>query len=137
MNGLSTRLPCKNAPLWCPPLTSQSPCRGPSGRINSPCRRPTETRRLWNNAYSGCSRAPNKRAKLSVYYLCALRNHHDRLYLPAPDRPKIPHCLLISEPHGPSGWGNFNSNPLRIHRGHYPNDCPWTNILRPLLPGQH
>lgn len=57
--------------------------------------------------------------------------------MPPPNRPKIPHRLLLCQSHGPCCRRNPNPNTLRLHRGPNSYDCPRTHVICTLLPGQH
>lgn len=54
-----------------------------------------------------------------------------------PNRPKVPHRLLIRRPHGPGGGRNPYPNALRSHRGPNSHNCSRTHFLCPILPRQH
>lgn len=137
MSGLSTRLPSKNTTIWSTSLTPQSTRRSPHCRVNSTCRRTPKARRIWHNANYSDTRAPDKRTVLPIYYSSPLRYCHNRLNLPPTNRPKIPNCLLLCQPHRPSDRGYSYSNPLRLHRSIDPNNRPRTNILSPILLSQY
>lgn len=137
VSGLLISLFSKNTPLWRPPVTSQSSRRSSHCRIHSACRGSPETWRLRNDTNSNHARTTNKRTQLPVHYPSPMRRHHDRFYLPTPNRSKVPNRLLISQPHRPSCRRNPHPNPLRFHRRPNPNNCPRLNVLRLILPSQH
>ena len=137
MGRVPSGFPSKNTPLRGTPLAPESPCRGPHRRINSPRCRPLKTRGLRNNADNNHARALNRKTKLPFHYLRTLRRHHNRLDLPASNRPEVPNCLLISQPYGPRRRGNSDPNTMGVYRSTYSYNRPWPDILSPLLPGKH
>lgn len=137
MSWMHTCLPSKDTSLWRPSLTTESPRRSPRCRINSPSCRAPKTRRLRNNTYINCPRPTNKRAKLPLHYPCPMRCNYNGLNLPAPNRPKIINCLLLSQPHRSSSRWNSYPNTMRLYRSPNPNDCPRPHFLRTILPSQH
>lgn len=135
MGRLPTGLLGENTLIWRSLMTTQSPCRSPNRRINSPGCRTPKTWWLWYNANHSNAGPSNQRTLLPIYYLCPVRSNHNRLHLPSSNRPKISHCLLLSKPYGPCCSRYSNPNPLGIYRS--PNSYNRTRpyFLRPLLPG--
>ncbi|KAG7215033.1 hypothetical protein INR49_022842, partial [Caranx melampygus] len=62
-----------------------------------------------------------------------IMSNHNRIHLPAPDRPKVTHRLFISKPHGLSSRRHSYSNALRLHGSPHSNNCPRPHILCSLL----
>lgn len=118
-------------------MTPKSTRRSPNRRLNSTCSRTPKVRGLRHNANNSNTRPPHQRTQLPLYYLRPMRGNHDRLNLSPPNRPKVPNCLLICQPHRPSCRRNFNPNPLGLYRRPNPYNCPRSNIFRPILPGKH
>lgn len=137
VSRLSPGLPSQNATLWGTPMTPQSPRRSPHRWLHNSCSRPPKTRRLWHNTNNNPARAPHKRTMLPLHHLRPLRGGHDWVYLPPPDRSKIPNRLLIRRPHRPGCCWHPHSNPMRFFRGPHSHNCPRTHIIRPLLPSKH
>lgn len=137
MSGLPSCLLSKDTPLRGPPLTSKSPCRSTHRRVNSTSSRPPETRGVRYNANNNLTRTIDQRTQLPIYYSSPLRCAYDRLYLPTPNRPEVPNCLLICQPYRISCRRNPHPNPMRIHRRFNSYDCPWFNIFCAFLPCQH
>lgn len=134
MSRLSIGISSKNTTLWCPSLTTQSPRRSPNRRLHDPCGRLTKTWRIRHNTHDNCPRASYQGTQLPLYCLCTLRRYYNRLNLPATNRYKIPHCLLLRQSHGPSCWRYFNPNTLRLHRGPNSNNCPRPYLICTFLP---
>ena len=137
MGRMHTSILSKNTPLRRPPMAPQSPRRSPSCRLDNSCRRLTETRRIRYNANYNHTRPPLKGTQLPIYYFCPMRGYYDGLNLSSTDRPKVPHCLLLSKPHRPSGGCNSHPNTMKLHRGAHSYNCPRTDIFGPLLSRKH
>uniref|UniRef100_A0A8C0I2J8 Uncharacterized protein n=1 Tax=Balaenoptera musculus TaxID=9771 RepID=A0A8C0I2J8_BALMU len=63
-------------------------------------------------------------------------NNHNQFYLSMSNRPKITHCLLLSQPHGTCYCSYPHSNPLKLHRGYRPNNHPRPHIVYIILPSK-
>ncbi|TKC39931.1 hypothetical protein EI555_012069, partial [Monodon monoceros] len=63
--------------------------------------------------------------RISFPYAFPMGNNHNYLYLPTSNRPKITHCLFLSQPHGTLYHSYPYSNPLKLYRGYCPNNCSW------------
>ena len=137
MSRLPTSISSKNTTLWRPPLTSKSSRRSSRCRVHSPCSGTPKTRRLRHDADARHTRPPDQRTKLPLHYSCTLRSHHNRLNLLTPNRLKIPHRLLLCQPHRSSSWGYPYPNTMRLHRSPHLNNRTRPYILRSLLFGQH
>ena len=133
MSRLLTRIFSQNTAIRSPHLTSQSPRRSTSCRFNNSCRRPTKTRRLWNNANLNCTRTANKRTKLPIHRPRIMRSHYNWLYLFTSNRSQVPNRLLISKSYRPSSWRYFNPNPMRIYWCTNSHNCTRLNFLCPFL----
>lgn len=134
---MPSRFLSKNTTIRRPPLTSQSPRRSPYRRLNGPGRCSPKTRGLRHDTNNTSTRPTIQRIGLPLYCSGPLRRNYNRLNLPPPNRPQIPHCLLLSQPHGLSRRRNSYPNPMRLYRSASLNNCSWTCILRPLLSSQH
>lgn len=66
-----------------------------------------------------------------------MRRSHNRVHLPSPNRPKVPHRLLIRKPHGAGSGRNPYSNRLRLCRRTYFNNCTRPHFFCTLLLGKH
>lgn len=127
----------QNTPLWRPPMAAKSTRRSPNCRVHDPSRGAIKTRRIRYNTNSGSTEPTNQRTQLPLYCTRSLGRNHNRLHLHTTNRPKVPNRLLLRKPYGISSRGYFNPNPLRIHRSTNSDNRPWTDIIRPILSGQH
>lgn len=130
-------LPSKNTSLRSPFMTTKSPCRSPSSRLNSASCNSPKTWRLWHNTHNSNFRPPIKRPSISNHRPGLMRNCHDRINLFTTNRPKIINRLLLRKPHRPSCRGNPNPNAVRLYRRPPINNCPRPSFLGPFLPSQH
>ena len=135
VSRMSYCLPGKNTPVRRPLMTPQSTRRSPDRRLHGTGRCPAEARGLRHDTHDTLARPPIKRAGLPFYRPSPVRRNYNRLNLPTPDRSKIPNCLLLRQPHGPSCWRHPDPNPLRVYGRTSTNNRPWTCIFSPLLPG--
>lgn len=126
----------KNTAIRPSPMTPESPRRSPYCGIHSPCRRTPKTGRIWNNTNYHTTKPTNKPHSLSLHDTIPMRDNHDKLYLLAPNRLKIPNCLLLSKPHGPSNHSSTHSITMKLHRSNSPNNRPRSNIIPIILLSQ-
>lgn len=134
MGRMLISFPSQDTPVRRTLVTTQGTRRGTHCRLYGSCRCPPEARRLWHDANNTPARPFVKRARLPIHRPGLMRRHHNRLDLPAPDRPQVPNCLLLRQPHGPGCGRNSNSDPLRLHRCPSTNNRPRPRILSTILP---
>lgn len=127
----------KNALIRCPPLTSQSPRRGPYCRVYNPSRHFIKARRLRNTTYNTTLRAPLYTTFLPLHYPSTMRCNYNRLNLSPANRLEVFNRLFIGKPHGISGRRDPYSNPMRPFRGLNPDNCSRADVVRTILPSKH
>lgn len=137
MSRMPTSFFSQDTSLRSPSLTPKSPRRSPHRRLYNPCRRPSKTWGLWNDAYNNCTRTTNQRTQLSLHHPRTMRSNHNWLHLPTSNRLKIPHCLLLRKPHRLSCSRHSYPNALRFHRGLNSYNCPRINLFCSLLSSKH
>lgn len=137
MSKLHSSISNQNTTIWSPPLTTKSARRSPHCRLHGPSRRSPKAWRVWYNTNPNSTRTSYQRTQLPIYYPGPLRGHYNRNHLHASNRLKIPYCLLVRKSHRPCSRRNPHSNPMGVYRRTNFNNCPRTNLLRPLLFSQH
>ena len=135
MTSVHNSLPCKNTTIRSTPLTAKSTCRSTNCWLNSTSSRIIKTWWIWHYPHN-----PNKHFNpfsLSNNRNSHMRNYYNRTNMPTKNRPKSPHCLLLSGPHRTSNLCHAYSNSMKYLRCNYPNSCPRPDLLNTILFGQH
>uniref|UniRef100_A0A8C0T5M8 Uncharacterized protein n=2 Tax=Canis lupus TaxID=9612 RepID=A0A8C0T5M8_CANLF len=62
-----------------------------------------------------------------------MRHSYNKLYLPTPNRPKIPNCVLLSQPYSTCHHSSPHPNTMKLYRSNSSNNCPWPNVIHTIL----
>lgn len=118
-------------------MTAKSPRRSPNCRLYDSSSNPFKTRRVWHDTNLNYLGPFNKKHGLSIYHTFIMRDNHNQLNLPTPNRPKITNRILIRKPHSPGNRSYHNSNTMKLYRSHHTNNRTWPNLLITILLSKH
>lgn len=135
MASIYNSFSCENTTIRSTSLTAKSTCRSTNCRLNSASGRVIKTWRIWH--YPHIPNKPSNPFNLPSNRNSHMRNYYNRTNMLAKNRPKSPHCLLLSRSYRTSSLRYTYPNSMKHLRGNYPNSRSWLNFLNIILPSQH